>query len=98
MMEQHQHQFDNESLCLLYVAMTRAKETLSLIRPQKYWVPEQARHGDKHVYGAKSRFLTPGVMKNLRVSSFGKLQGSSHPDKGCRNEVIDVRKRTAAMF
>jgi len=32
---------------LLYVAITRAKESLSLIRPLKYWVPEQARYGDK---------------------------------------------------
>ena len=54
---------------LLYVAMTRAKESLALMRPLKYWVPEQARHGDKHVYGAKSRFLTPGVMKHLQVCS-----------------------------
>jgi len=27
-------------------AMTWAKDSLSLMRPLKYWVPEQARHGD----------------------------------------------------
>jgi len=26
--------------------MTWAKDSLSLMRPLKYWVPEQARHGD----------------------------------------------------
>jgi DNA helicase-2/ATP-dependent DNA helicase PcrA len=83
---------------LLYVAMTRAKESLSLIRPLKYWVPEQARHGDRHVYGAKSRFLTPSVMKHLRASSFGVIQSDNPSGATCGNTVIDVRKRAASMF
>jgi DNA helicase-2/ATP-dependent DNA helicase PcrA len=47
---------------LLYVAMTRAQNELHLIAPLKYYVTQQARAGDGHVYGARSRFLTPGVM------------------------------------
>jgi len=47
---------------LLYVAMTRAKDALDLISPLKYYVTQQPRMGDSHVYGARSRFLTPGVM------------------------------------
>ena len=83
---------------LLYVAMTRAKESLSLIRPMKYWVPEQTRHGDKHVYGAKSRFLTPRVMKHLRTSSFGEVHASRLTSGICDNTIMDVRKRAASMF
>jgi DNA helicase-2/ATP-dependent DNA helicase PcrA len=47
---------------LLYVAMTRAKSELDLIAPLKYYVTQQSRMGDRHVYGAKSRFLTKPVM------------------------------------
>ena len=47
---------------LLYVAMTRAKNELDLISPLKYYVTQQSRSGDAHVYGARSRFLTAGVM------------------------------------
>jgi DNA helicase-2/ATP-dependent DNA helicase PcrA len=47
---------------LLYVAMTRAKTSLELIAPLKYYVTQQSRMGDRHVYGAKSRFLTREVM------------------------------------
>jgi DNA helicase-2/ATP-dependent DNA helicase PcrA len=47
---------------LLYVAMTRAKTNLELIAPLKYYVTQQSRMGDRHVYGAKSRFLTRKVM------------------------------------
>src|SRR5204862_5023963 len=50
---------------LLYVAMTRAKSDLHLIAPLKYYVTGQSRMGDKHVYGAKSRFLTPAVLACL---------------------------------
>jgi len=83
---------------LLYVAMTRAKESLSLVRPLKYWVPEQTRHGDKHVYGAKSRFLTPEVMKHLQISSFGEIHTDKHPGAFCGNAIMDVRKRAVSMF
>jgi DNA helicase-2/ATP-dependent DNA helicase PcrA len=83
---------------LLYVAMTRAKESLSLIRPLKYWVPEQTRHGDKHVYGAKSRFLTPAVMKHLQTSSFGEIHTDKFPGAICGNVIMDVRKRAVSMF
>ena len=43
---------------LLYVAMTRAKNDLHLIAPLKYYVANQPKNGDRHVYGARSRFLT----------------------------------------
>ena len=43
---------------LLYVGMTRAKQHLELIAPQRFFVSEQARHGDRHVYASLSRFIT----------------------------------------
>ncbi len=51
---------------LLYVAMTRAKNELHLIAPLKYYITQQQRKGDRHVYGAKSRFLTQSVMAKLQ--------------------------------
>jgi DNA helicase-2/ATP-dependent DNA helicase PcrA len=54
---------------LLYVAMTRARNELHLCAPLKYQVTQQQRLGDKHVYGAKSRFMTDKVMETCeRVS------------------------------
>jgi DNA helicase-2/ATP-dependent DNA helicase PcrA len=47
---------------LLYVAMTRAKRNLHLVSPLKFYVPQQRRFGDKHVYGARSRFMTEAVL------------------------------------
>ncbi len=47
---------------LLYVAITRAKRDLHLIAPLRFYVTQQHRWGDKHVYGARSRFLTEPVL------------------------------------
>ncbi|MBI4524354.1 MAG: ATP-dependent helicase [Deltaproteobacteria bacterium] len=50
---------------LLYVAMTRAKRELHLIAPLRYYVTQQPRRGDAHVYGARSRFISPAVLAQL---------------------------------
>lgn len=42
---------------LLYVAMTRAKETLEILVPQRFYVQQQARYGDTHVYASRTRFI-----------------------------------------
>ncbi|WP_419204299.1 ATP-dependent helicase [Bordetella trematum] len=47
---------------LLYVAMTRARERLQIIVPQRFYVSTQAGMGDRHVYAARSRFLPDGLM------------------------------------
>ena len=55
---------------LLYVAMTRAKNDLQLIAPLKYYITQQRKWGEKHVYGARSRFLTEGVLKTFAASAW----------------------------
>ena len=42
---------------LLYVAMTRAKDELNLIVPQRFYTHHQARAGDRHVFAGRSRFI-----------------------------------------
>jgi DNA helicase-2/ATP-dependent DNA helicase PcrA len=56
---------------LLYVAMTRAKTDLHLIAPLKYYIASQSRMGDRHVYGAKSRFMTQAVLKCMEPVTYG---------------------------
>ena len=50
---------------LLYVALTRARSELHLVAPLRYYVTQQPKRGDAHVYGARSRFLTPAVLACL---------------------------------
>jgi DNA helicase-2/ATP-dependent DNA helicase PcrA len=37
--------------------MTRAKEDLDLISPQRFFVRQQSAQGDRHVYALRSRFI-----------------------------------------
>jgi DNA helicase-2/ATP-dependent DNA helicase PcrA len=47
---------------LLYVAMTRARDQLDLLQPERFYVTTQHRHGDRHVRAARSRFLPNGIL------------------------------------
>ncbi|TFW34837.1 ATP-dependent helicase [Massilia horti] len=50
---------------LLYVAMTRAKEHLHLIVPNKFFIKQQAQMGDRHVYAQRTRFVSPAMLKHF---------------------------------
>src|SRR5450759_3395739 len=47
---------------LLYVAMTRAKEDLHLIVPQRFFTHGQNAQGDRHVYASRTRFVPNEVL------------------------------------
>nr|WP_217703819.1 ATP-dependent helicase [Schlegelella koreensis] len=51
----------DEERRLLYVAMTRARDRLHLMVPQRFYVHNQAAQGDRHVYGGLSRFVSPAM-------------------------------------
>ncbi len=52
---------------LLYVAMTRARDHLSLLVPQRFYVHQQAQFGDRHVYATLSRFIPPEVAAQFEM-------------------------------
>ena len=55
---------------LLYVAMTRARDALRLIIPQRFHVHGQPLRGDRHVYAARSRFLTDRALPRFHQVSW----------------------------
>ena len=46
---------------LLYVAMTRARDHLHLVVPQRFYVHGQAAQGDRHVYASRTRFIPDAI-------------------------------------
>ncbi len=81
---------------LLYVAMTRAKTDLHVMAPLKYYVASQSRMGDRHVYGAKSRFFTPCVMKHFEPVAFGEVYAAEALVAG--KAPVDVATRLRGMW
>jgi DNA helicase II / ATP-dependent DNA helicase PcrA len=57
------HQADiEEERRLLYVAMTRARDTLSLWVPQRFHVTQQRQWGDRHMHALRSRFISDEML------------------------------------
>jgi DNA helicase-2/ATP-dependent DNA helicase PcrA len=81
---------------LLYVAMTRAKTRLDLIAPLKYYVTQQSRMGDRHVYGARSRFLTKAVMACMDEVAYGEPEAAERARAG--GAAVDVAGRLRGMW
>ena len=55
---------------LLYVAMTRAKDELDLIVPQRFFTHQQAKFGDRHVYASKSRFIPGSILDSFATRNW----------------------------
>ncbi|HCE08920.1 MAG TPA: ATP-dependent DNA helicase, partial [Oxalobacteraceae bacterium] len=83
---------------LLYVAMTRAKEHLHLIVPQRFYVKQQPMNGDRHVYATRTRFIPRGM-----ASHFEECVWFSADQSGTRTPMPDsvkmlVRERARKIW
>ena len=83
---------------LLYVAMTRARESLQLIAPLRYHVTQQRRDGDKHVYGARSRFLTEKLIGTMQPCFHGRNESTAQYLRPKTDKQIDVASKLREMW
>jgi len=83
---------------LMYVALTRAKQSLSLISPMRFHVTQQPPTGDKHVYGARSRFVTERLMATMRACFKGREDTVSTRPRPKSGTQIDVASRMREMW
>ena len=83
---------------LLYVAMTRAKDSLDLIVPQRFHVTQQMGLGDRHVYAGRSRFIPNRLLGRFEQTSWPppapELQGSP----ASRQAAIDLAAKMRDMW
>lgn len=83
---------------LLYVAMTRAKDGLDLIVPQRFHVTQQMGLGDRHVYAGRSRFIPNRLLGHFEQTSWPspapELQGSP----ASRQTAIDLAAKMRDMW
>lgn len=55
---------------LLYVAMTRARHNLHLVVPNRFYIKQQSSMGERHVYAARTRFITPVMLRHFEESAW----------------------------
>jgi DNA helicase-2/ATP-dependent DNA helicase PcrA len=78
--------------------MTRAKQSLSLVAPLKYHVTQQRRDGDKHVFGARSRFLTDSLLDTMDRCFHGRAEANTAQQLLRSDKRLDVASRMREMW
>jgi len=83
---------------LLYVAMTRAREHLYLVQPQRFFAREQHRFGDRHLYGPHSRFLPDSILHHFERRTHGRVRPADASDAFDTGSSVDVGARVRALW
>ena len=83
---------------LLYFAMTRAKDDLHLVVPQRFFAHGQHSQGDRHVYASRTRFIPEKLLSFFQRTSWPLAlpgAGAKGPSQGPR---IDIGARVRGMW
>jgi DNA helicase-2/ATP-dependent DNA helicase PcrA len=83
---------------LLYVAMTRAKDDLHLIVPQRFFTHGQGAHGDWHVYASRTRFIPEGLLGLFEMTSWLPVAVGAPARSSSQGVRINVSARMSGMW
>ncbi len=74
---------------LLYVAMTRAEDELDIMVPQRCYVLQQRRGGDRHLFAQRTRFIPEAILSHFRASLWPPTAADAPPRRapGARIDV-----------
>ncbi len=84
---------------LLYVAMTRARQHLHLVVPQRFYVTQQTRHGDRHLYGSLTRFIPPALADCFEsASDIAEADDDRRPPAALAGHAIDLAAQVRSLW
>jgi DNA helicase-2/ATP-dependent DNA helicase PcrA len=83
---------------LLYVAMTRAKDNLHLIVPQRFFVHGQPARGDRHVYASRTRFIPDHLLQLFDRHTWPIATGVPSNSTSGQAPRMDIRERMRGMW
>ncbi len=82
---------------LLYVAMTRAKDELALVVPQRFYVHGQPKYGDRAVFAGRTRFIPAPLLKHFDRQTWPEAE--SEPQRTATDGPrVDLQARMRAMW
>ncbi|OHV83922.1 ATP-dependent helicase [Ensifer sp. LCM 4579] len=82
---------------LLYVGMTRARDSLTLIVPQRFFTSGQHAQGDRHVYASRTRFI-PATLLQFFESGTWPTVSPAASERSAKQIRIDVAARMRGMW
>jgi DNA helicase II / ATP-dependent DNA helicase PcrA len=83
---------------LLYVAMTRAKDDLHLVVPQRFFTHGQHAQGDRHVYASRSRFIPDHLLGLFERTTWPLAVADAVARTASKGPRIDVGARMRGMW
>ncbi|OWW05299.1 ATP-dependent DNA helicase [Rhizobium sp. R72] len=83
---------------LLYVAMTRAKDNLDLVVPQRFFTHGQNAQGDRHVYASRTRFIPATLLQFFEVVGWPQARAGGSASHQARQVRVDVGARMRGMW
>ena len=83
---------------LLYVAMTRARDDLHLMIPQRFFTHGQSAHGDRHVYASRTRFIPHGMLPLFARTAWPVTGSDAVPRAAPQGPRIDLGARIRGMW
>jgi DNA helicase-2/ATP-dependent DNA helicase PcrA len=81
---------------LLYVAMTRAKDHLHLILPQRFFAHQQRGGGDRHMYAARTRFIPAAILDRFESCAWPVATTAAAAPAG--QASLDIAARLRRMW
>lgn len=82
---------------LLYVAMTRAKDQLHVMVPQRFFTHGQRSMGDRHVYAQRTRFIPNSITKHFQSRHWPRPMASGEAARAHKLHV-DVKAKMRGMW
>jgi len=83
---------------LLYVAMTRAKDQLALLVPQRFYVTQQGRGGDRHVYASRTRFIPDALLAHFECAAWPVHEAREPGPGAAQGPRIDLAARMRGVW
>jgi DNA helicase II / ATP-dependent DNA helicase PcrA len=83
---------------LLYVAMTRAKDDLHLLVPQRFFTHNQHAKGDRHVYAARTRFIPSSLLRLFEQTTWPLAPANAAARAASQGPRIDVGASMRRMW
>eukprot|EP01035_Chromulina_nebulosa_P003060 gene3061-4177_t len=82
---------------LLYVAMTRAKDDLAIMVPQRFFTFNQNPQGDRHVYAARTRFIPDRLLHLFERVSWPQA-GTEAAARASAGVRVDIGAKMRGMW
>src|SRR6266853_4499351 len=76
------------------LAMTRAKDSLHLVVPHRFFTHGQNAQGDRHVYASRTRFIPAALTQHFECVTWPLATAAA----GTRREAEDVRVDVGAKM